>query len=136
LLDTSIFSRERSRDEASRARKLENIYHAGQDKIWDGREVLTNLVAKHGGVRMALDAQQALANVFSSLMWGELAAWKISAQLADALTDFEAKMAATSQVHDEARHFYVLHDYLSLLDVEIPDIGRSTRMLLETVLAT
>jgi hypothetical protein len=136
LLDTSIFTRERTREEARRAHKLENIYHAGQEKIWNGREVLSVLVEKHGGVQMPLDVQRALARVFSSLMWGELAAWKISAQLADLLTDFEAKMAATSQVHDEARHFYVLHDYLELLDVEIPAPSRSTRMLLETVLGT
>jgi hypothetical protein len=48
-------------------------------------------------------------------MWGELAAWKISAQLADELEPLEAKLAATSQVHDEARHFYVMHDYLDAL---------------------
>jgi hypothetical protein len=136
LLDTSIFSRERTHEEARRAHKLEHIYHAGQDKIWDGRQVLTDLVKKHGAVRMPLDVQTALAKVFSSLMWGELAAWKISAQLADSLVDFEAKMAATSQVHDEARHFYVLHDYLELLDIEIPELNRPTRLLLETVLAT
>jgi hypothetical protein len=136
LLDTTIFSRQRSHEEARRAHKLEHIYHAGQDKIWDGRKVLSELIHKHGGVRMPLDAQQALAKVFSSLMWGELAAWKISAQLADSLTDFEAKMAATSQVHDEARHFYVLHDYLELLDIEVPDLNRPTRILLETVLET
>ena len=48
------------------------------------------------------------------LMWGELAAWRISAQLADRLEPLEMKMAATSQAHDEARHFYVMHDYLEL----------------------
>jgi hypothetical protein len=45
-------------------------------------------------------------------MWGELAAWKIAARLADELEPLEARMAATSQAHDEARHFYVMHDYL------------------------
>jgi hypothetical protein len=49
------------------------------------------------------------------IMWGELAAWKISAQLADRLVPLEAKLAAASQVHDEARHFYVMHDYLEAL---------------------
>ncbi len=48
-------------------------------------------------------------------MWGELAAWKISAQLSDQLVPLEAKLAAASQVHDEARHFYVMHDYLEAL---------------------
>jgi hypothetical protein len=135
-LDTSIFDRERTAEEARRAHKLENIYHAGQDKIWDGREVLKELFAKHGGVKMSLEAQRALAQVFAGLMWGELAAWKISAQLADGLGDFGAKLAATSQVHDEARHFYVLHDYLEHLDVEIPPLNRATRGMLELVLRT
>jgi hypothetical protein len=136
LIDTSIFDRDRTKEEARRAHRLEHIYHAGQDKLWDGRKVLSELLEKHGGIQMPLDKQRALAKVFSALMWGELAAWKISAQLADSLTDFEAKMAATSQVHDEARHFYVLHDYLDHLDVEIPPLDRPTRMLLESVLAT
>lgn len=135
-LDTSIFDRERSHEEARRAHKLENIYHAGQDKIWDGREVLEALIAKHGKPRLPLETQRALAKVFSALMWGELAAWKISAQLADVLEDFGAKLAATSQVHDEARHFYVLHDYLGHLDVEMPSLNRPTRVLLDTVLGT
>lgn len=136
LLDTTLFDRERTHQEARRARKLENIYHAGQDKIWDGREVLGGLIAKHGGVRMGLAEKQALARVFSGLMWGELAAWKISLQLADRLEDFEAKLAATSQAHDEARHFYVLHDYLEALEIELPELDRATRFLLETVLGT
>jgi hypothetical protein len=136
LIDTSIFDRARTHEEARRAHKLEHIYHAGQDKIWDGRVVLKELFAKHGGIKMPLETQSALAKVFSALMWGELAAWKISAQLADGLTDFEAKLAATSQVHDEARHFYVLHEYLEHLDVEIPTLARPTRMLLESVLET
>lgn len=135
-LDTSIFDRRRTAEEARRAHRLEHIYHAGQDKIWDGHEVLTALLAKHGGIRMPLDKQRALAAVFSSLMWGELAAWKISAQLADALSDFEPKLAATSQVHDEARHFYVLHDYLGHLQVELPELAWGTRTLLESVLGT
>jgi hypothetical protein len=136
LLDTSIFDRERTHEEARRAHKLEHIYHAGQQKVWDGKEVLAELIAKHGPIRLSLEKRTALAKVFSGLMWGELAAWKISAQLADMLDDFEAKMAATSQVHDEARHFYVLHDYLQQLDVEIPPLNRPTRMLLEGVLKT
>lgn len=136
LLDTTIFDRERTAEEARRARKLDNIYHAGQDKIWDGREVLDELVKRHGGVRMARAEKAALARVFSGLMWGELAAWKISAQLADRLEGFEARLAATSQAHDEARHFYVLHEYLELLDIELPELDRATRYLLETVLGT
>lgn len=135
-IDTNLFSHERTADEARRAKKLENLYHVGQEKIWDGREVLDELVKKHGGLQMPLEQKKALARVFSGLMWGELAAWKISAQLADRLETFEARLAATSQAHDEARHFYVLHDYLQLLEIEVPDLDRATRYMLESVLST
>ncbi|HZU82265.1 MAG TPA: ferritin-like domain-containing protein [Polyangiaceae bacterium] len=101
--------------EARRARRMESIYHGGQAKIWDGREVLAQLVAKHGKPTMPPDKRRPLARVFAIILWGELAAWKISAQLADRLVPLEAKLAAASQVHDEARHFYVMHDYLEAL---------------------
>lgn len=41
-------------------------------------------------------------------MWDELAAWKIRAQLSDPLVELEPKLAVASEVHDEARHFYVM----------------------------
>jgi hypothetical protein len=110
-----MFDEAHSDAEARRARRMENIYHAGQGKIWDGREVLAQLIAKHGKPTLPPEKQRALARVFAIILWGELAAWKISAQLADRLVPLEAKLAAASQVHDEARHFYVMHDYLEAL---------------------
>jgi hypothetical protein len=101
--------------EARRARRMESIYHAGQAKIWDGRQVLSDLIAAHGKPRLPADKRRALGRIFGIIMWGELAAWKISAQLADQLVPLEAKLAAASQVHDEARHFYVMHDYLEAI---------------------
>jgi len=101
--------------EARRARRMESIYHVGQARIWDGREVLKDLIAKHGKPDLPPTPRRSLARVFAMIMWGELAAWKISAQLADRLVPLEAKLAAASQVHDEARHFYVMHDYLEAL---------------------
>src|SRR6185295_4963168 len=100
--------------------RASNIYHRGQDLAWSGREVLAALVDKHGGVHVPEGKKQALRDVFGPIMWGELAAWKISAQLADRLEPLEAKMAATSQAHDEARHFYVMHDYLELALGAVP----------------
>jgi hypothetical protein len=94
---------------------MENIYHAGQAKMWDGREVLAHLIATHGKPTLPPEKRRALSRVFSIILWGELAAWKISAQLADRLVPLEAKLASASQVHDEARHFYVMHDYLEAL---------------------
>ncbi|MFO0723652.1 MAG: ferritin-like domain-containing protein [Myxococcota bacterium] len=136
VLDTSIFERTRTQEEARRARKLEHIYHVGQEKVWDGRAVLEGLIQKHGKPRMTPEQKKATTRIFSSLMWGELAAWKISLQLADRLDSLEARMAATSQAHDEARHFYVLHDYLEALGLELPDLDPATRFLLESVLTT
>lgn len=135
-LDDSFFRRERSADEAKRARKIENVYHVGQKKIWDGRDVLGDALERHGPPtdRLDLREQRAVSRVVGGLMWGELAAWRISAQLADRLVDLEARLAATSQVHDEARHFYVLHDYLATLDVPVPEADVPTRKLVETVL--
>lgn len=119
MLPYDMFDVTRSANEARRAEKLANIYHKGQSLAWNGREVLSALIKKHGGVHLPDKERKALSRIFSILMWGELAAWRISAQLADRLVPLEAKMAATSQAHDEARHFYVLHDYLKELG-EIP----------------
>jgi hypothetical protein len=122
--------------EARRARRMENIYHVGQDRIWDGREVLASLLAKHGRPTMASRDRRALARVFSIIMWGELAAWKISAQLADRLVPLEPKLAAASQVHDEARHFYVMHDYLEALGEKPPPMDYWARRVVELTLDT
>lgn len=123
-------------EEARRAHKLSNIYHRGQSLAWDGRDVLAELVAKHGGVNMDDDKRQALGRIFAIILWGELAAWKISAQLADHLVPLEAKMAATSQAHDEARHFYVMYDYLRELGYIPRTISRPSRAVLDLVLHT
>src|SRR6202022_208501 len=82
---------------------------------WDGRDVLAQLIAKHGKPTLPPEKRRALSRVFSIILWGELAAWEISAQLAAKRGPLEAKLAAASQVHDEARHFYVMHDYLEAL---------------------
>lgn len=122
--------------EARRAVKLESIYRKGQELAWDGRSVFSEIVAKHGGIRIDDDKREAVARIYSIIMWGELAAWKISAQLADAITPLEPKMAATAQAHDEARHFYVMHDYLEAIGGIRTELERPTRKVLESVLAT
>ena len=92
---------------------LEGIYHKGQDKIWDGRVVLESLIIQHGGVAKLDDkTSKSLERILSMILRGEKAAWKISLQLANEISSIEAKLAATSQAHDESRHFYVLRDYL------------------------
>ncbi len=133
-LPFSMFDLKRDVGAARRADKLANIYHRGQDLIWSGREVFAELMTKHGGLHIEDRQRTALGAVLSVLMWGELAAWKIAAQLADTLEPLEAKLAATSQTHDEARHFYVMHDYLSALGFSAQPLDRRSRVLLDTAL--
>ena len=132
-----MFDLQRSAADARRFDRMQNIYHKGQSLAWNGREVLAEIVAKHGGVRVPIEKHAALRAVFGPIMWGELAAWRISAQLADLLEPLEAKMAATSQAHDEARHFYVMHDYLELATGSVPrGMHPASERLLDTVLST
>jgi hypothetical protein len=108
--------------------------------------VLAGLVDKHGPPGRGMDpaTRESLLTVLSVLLWGELAAWSISADLALAIDDMDAKMAATGQVFDEARHFYVMRDYLLLLAgpdgggerLPIPRLGTLGRTLLLDVLDT
>lgn len=131
-----MFDAQRSAEEALRFHKCERIYHLGQEMAWDGKDVLAMLLAQHG--RPALDDQRrhALESILTVVLWGEMAAWKISSQLANGLVPLEAKMAATSQAHDEARHFYVMYDYLNLLGWTAAPMDAAPQALLDLVLNT
>ncbi len=133
-LSYDMFDLQRSADEAKRLHKCGNIYHRGQDLAWNGKEVLDMLVAKHGKPQLSDEYREALQRIFAIILWGELAAWRVSAQLADRIEPLEAKMAATSQTHDEARHFYVMYDYLSLLGDVPKSVDWAPRQLLNLVL--
>lgn len=131
-----MFDIERSAAEAKRYIKCERIYHRGQEFAWDGKDILAMLMDKHGGIHIEPDKRDALKRIFAIIMWGEMAAWRIAAQLADGLLPLEAKMAATSQAHDEARHFYVMHDYLRELGYVPARMDRAPQALLDVVLRT
>jgi hypothetical protein len=131
-----MFDKELSAREANAARKMESIYHKGQDKIWDGKEILQELSDKHGVPNLSDKDKLALVNIFSLILWGELAAWNISAQLAAEIEPMEAKLAATSQAHDEARHFYVMYDYLDMIDCEPRELTASAHAVLNSVMST
>ncbi len=134
----NTFSFEKSADEAHRFTRCENIYHKGQDLAWDGKDVLKMLLKEHGGIHLSETKKKALEQVFLGTMWGEFAAWRISLEIADGLAPMEAKMAATSQAFDEARHFYTMHDYLTALG-DVPDhrrMDRAVRALLDLPLDT
>jgi len=124
-----------SAEDARRLDRMTGIYHKGQDLAWNGREVLAELLDKHGGAKVPRELHEPLHGVFGSILWGELAAWRISAQLADRIEPLGAKMAATSQAHDEARHFYVIHDYLVAATGSAPrTLKPASERLLDTVL--
>ena len=91
---------------------LDKVYHNGQDKIWDGKEVLEDLFQKHEQFSIDPTKIDALKNILSVVLWGEYVAWNVSSEMSSHFEDFGAKMAAVSQAHDEARHFYVMRDYL------------------------
>jgi hypothetical protein len=116
--------------------RLEHLYHKTQSAGWDGRALLGELCARHGGITIAHEQRRHIARIFSVILWGELAAWNVSADLALSLEDVEAKMAATGQVFDEARHFYTMRDYLLALDVEIPPLDGYTQAVLRELLFT
>jgi hypothetical protein len=125
-------------EETARKRldKLERLYHMGQANVWDGHEVLNGLIKKHGSPRLDPKHEAPLRRMLGILLWGELAAWSISADLAERIDHVEAKMAATAQAHDEARHFYVLRDYCKALGGPVPRIGGVSKRLLLKVLNT
>jgi hypothetical protein len=130
-----MFDVGRSAGEAKRLGRMNNIYHRGQKLAWDGEAVLEMLCKKHDGPKLAPERRDAARRVLGSIMWGELAAWKIAAQLADELEPLEARMAATSQAHDEARHFYVMHDYLLRATGDFPrDVPRYNERLIAAAL--
>lgn len=129
-----MFEQARSAREAHSAGILAGVYHKGQDRVWDGQAVLQELVARHGGVQIAPQQLAPLSRIFATIFWGELAAWKVSAELALEIEPLEAKMAATAQAHDEARHFYVLHDYLQLLDYTPGPLPAASAAMLQEVL--
>lgn len=135
-LTYDMFDMARSAAEAKRYATCERLYHKGQELAWDGKEILPMLLEKHGGVHIDPEKKPALRRIFAIILWGELAAWKISAQLADALVPLEAKMAATSQAFDEARHFYTMYDYLKELDYLPEKLDPAPQALLDHVLST
>ena len=131
LGDSSIVGMAQARTDT-----VARIYHKGHEQAWDGRQILDELVEKHGGIHFPEDKKDAFAKVAAVLLWGELAAWSISADLAVKLEDTPAKMAASSQVFDEARHFYVLRDYLWRAGINVEKLGGWSRRLLVELLET
>ncbi len=135
-LSAELVGRVRSVDEVRTARLLEQLYHTSQDRSWDGRQVLAELLERHGAIDLPSEQRRALGRLLSIALVGELASWKVAAALALDLESVEARMAATAQAHDEARHFYVLHDYLELLGCDPDPLPPPVESVLDEVLLT
>ncbi len=105
-----------------RTSRLRRIYANAARDLWDGPAVFREAMEKHGGIQLSHEKRVALSHPITGLMWGELGAWIVAAELAERLEDPDARMAASSQVFDEARHFYTLRDYLAALHVPAPKL--------------
>jgi len=116
--------------------RLRRIYSMATRDAWDGPTVFREAVAKRGGIQLSREKRVALSHLITMLMYGELGAWIVSAELAEQLEEPDAKLAASAQVFDEARHFYILRDYLALLHVPAPQLDpyfvTAVRVLLNT----
>lgn len=60
----------------------------------------------------------------------------MAAELAERLDDADARLAASSQVFDEDRHFHVLRDYLAALHVPVPKLDTYFAIAARRLLAT
>src|SRR5262245_14799100 len=116
--------------------RLRRIYSMAGEHLWDGPAVFREAVARHGGIQLSPEKRKALAPIITMLTWAELAAWIVSAELAERLDDPDARMAASSQVFDEARHFYIFRDYLALLHVPVPPLDPYFAVAARTLLDT
>ncbi len=130
LLDEPLALAEQQTD------RLRRIYANAQRDAWDGPALFREAMARHGGIQLAREQREALAHPISMLMWGELAAWIVAAELATRLEEPDARLAASAQVFDEARHFYVLRDYLAALHVPVPKLDPYFAIAARRLLAT
>lgn len=101
-----------------RMERLSHLYDRATQQAWDGHAMLKELIEKHGGINLTPEKRKAMQPLMMSLLWGEMAAWIISLQLAEILPTMEAKLGATSQAFDEARHFFVMRDYCRAAGIE------------------
>ncbi len=116
--------------------RLRRIYSNAIRDAWDGPTIFRDAIARHGGIQLAKEKREALAHPLTMLMWGELAAWIVAAELAERLEDPDARLAASSQVFDEARHFYTLRDYVAALHVPVPKLDPYFAIGVRRLLAT
>lgn len=104
---------------------LDKVYYKGMTNIWNGKTLLPELLQKYSlsERRLTDEKREALTKVLSLIVWGEYAAWQTSNALSFEISEYDAKMAATSQAHDEARHYFTMCDYITtVLDKPMDEI--------------
>jgi hypothetical protein len=95
--------------------RLEQVWQGGQDASRDAAELLDALEDEHGPLASGAPKDRALAQLLSVALWEARMAWRVSARLSLTLRDQEARLAATAQALDEARHVVLLQETLSRL---------------------
>ena len=126
-----------NRDERNRlsAQRLDRIAAAAAAAAWDQDAVLDGLLERHGPPQMKPELRDGIGQMLSVILWGELAAWKVSEQLSWELDTPEARRAARSQARDEARHYHAMRDYLALIGWEPERLPPASSAAIEGVLA-
>ena len=119
-----------------RTNRLRQLYAKAACQAWDGEALFRDLMSQYGGIQLDDERKRALSYPLSMLMWGELAAWHVAAEMAERIESTDARMAASSQVFDEARHFYVLRDYVAALHVPLPQLEPYFAVAVRRLLAT
>lgn len=123
-------------EELDSFQSLEKIYHKGQDLSWVGKDINERNADVYGMTQLTQEQLEAIGEIFTVILWGELAAWDTSNSLSLKISSIGAKMAATSQAHDEARHFFAFRDYLRKNDIAIGRPNAPTESLLNNVIDT
>ena len=72
--------------------RLNRIYAKATRDVWDGPAVSAPRWRRHDGIQLSQEKRVALAHPISMLMWGELAAWIVAAELAERLDDPDARL--------------------------------------------
>src|SRR4029453_8465364 len=86
----------------ARTTGLRRIYAKSHRDAWDGSAVFRDAVAKHGGIQLDPEKRRALVHPLTMLMWGELGAWIVSAELAERLQGADPRPPRRGQPRAEA----------------------------------
>src|SRR2546422_122830 len=102
--------------------RLERLYHHAQTQSWDGKQVLRELLDRHGGIRISDDKREAIGQLFHSV-----AAARVEPVLSDLMPYY---------ARDEARHVGLGVIYLPELLRKSGPLERARLQLLQLKIVT